>query len=84
MTLFGKIKILLYKAAQLRILFASITVMILFLLLALTVNNSREKDVVDIFSRQQLVNVQNTSKRMMDVFSQIGKNIDLFPASIPL
>lgn len=78
MTLFGKIKILLYKAAQLRILFASITVMILFLLLALTVNNSREKDVVDIFSRQQLVNVQNTSKRMMDVFSQIGKNIDLF------
>jgi len=77
-TLFSKFKILLYKAAQLRILFASVTVVILFLLLALTVNNSREKDIVNIFSRQQLVNVQNTSKRMMDVFSQIGKNIDLF------
>ena len=83
MTFFNKIKILLYKAAQLRILFASITVVILFLLLALTVNNSREKDIVNIFSRQQLFNVQNTSNRMMDVFSQIGKNIDLFSRLYP-
>ncbi len=83
MTFFTKIKILFYKAAQLRILFASITVVILFLLLALTVNNSREKDIVNIFSRQQLFNVQNTSNRMMDVFSQIGKNIDLFSRLYP-
>jgi PAS domain S-box-containing protein len=61
-----------------RIWFASITVIILFLLLALTVNNAREKDIVDIFSRQQLVNVQNTAKIMTDVFSQVGKNIALF------
>ena len=78
MTLFNKIKILLYKAVRVRIWFASITVIILFLLLALTVNSAREKDIVNIFSRQQLVNVQNTAKRMTDVFSQVGKNIALF------
>ena len=78
MTLFNKIKILLYKAVRIRIWFASITVIILFLLLALTVNSAREKDIVNIFSRQQLVNVQNTAKRMTDVFSQVGKNIALF------
>jgi len=77
-TLFNKIKILLYKAVRVRIWFASITVIILFLLLALTVNSAREKDIVNIFSRQQLVNVQNTAKRMTDVFSQVGKNIALF------
>ncbi|MFZ1036252.1 MAG: ATP-binding protein [Smithella sp.] len=78
MTLFNKIKILFYKAVRIRIWFASITVIILFLLLALTVNSAREKDIVNIFSRQQLVNVQNTAKRMTDVFSQVGKNIALF------
>jgi PAS domain S-box-containing protein len=77
-TLFNKIKILLYKAVRIRIWFASITVIILFLLLALTVNSAREKDIVNIFSRQQLVNVQNTAKRMTDVFLQVGKNIALF------
>ncbi|MFA5322608.1 MAG: hypothetical protein WC373_08020, partial [Smithella sp.] len=83
MTLFSKIKIILYKAVELRIWFASITVIILFLLLALTVNNSREKDIVNMFSRQQLINVQNTARRMTDVFSQIGKNIDLFSTLYP-
>lgn len=78
MTLFNKIKIFLYKAVRIRIWFASITVIILFLLLALTVNSAREKDIVNIFSRQQLVNVQNTANRMTDVFSQVGKNIALF------
>ena len=78
MTLFNKIKILFYKTAKLRIWFASITVIILFLLLALTVNSAREKDIVRIFSLQQLANVQNTATRMTDVFSQIGKNVALF------
>ncbi|MCK7507379.1 MAG: hypothetical protein MZV70_27290 [Desulfobacterales bacterium] len=35
---------------------ASITVIILILLLALTVNSAREKDMVELFSRQQLAN----------------------------
>jgi PAS domain S-box-containing protein len=77
-TLFNKIKILLHNAVRIRIWFASITVIILFLLLALTVNSAREKDIVNIFSRQQLVNVQNTAKRMTDVFSQVGKDVALF------
>jgi PAS domain S-box/PAS domain S-box len=60
-----------------RILFASIAVIILILLLALTVNNAREKDMVEIFSRQQLANVRNTATRMADVFSQVEKNVAL-------
>jgi PAS domain S-box-containing protein len=77
-TLFNQIKILFYKAIKLRIWFASITVIILFLLLALTVNSAREKDIVDIFSRQQLANIQNTATRMTDIALQIEKNIALF------
>lgn len=83
MTLFSKIKILFYKAVQLRIWFASITVIFLFLLLALTVNSSREKDIIRIFSRQQLAYIQNTAKRMTDVFSQTGKNMELFSRFYP-
>lgn len=81
MTLFNKIKILFYRAVKLRIWFASITVITLFLLLALTVNSAREKDIVKIFSLQQLANVQNIATRMEDVFSQTTKNIDLFSGS---
>lgn len=81
MTLFNRIKILFYRAVKLRIWFASITVIILFLLLALTVNSAREKDIVEIFSRQQLANVQNIATRMADVFSQTTKNVDLFSSS---
>lgn len=81
MTLFDKIKSLFYKAVKLRVWFASIAVIILFLILALTVNNTREKDIVEIFSRQQLANVQDTARRMTDVFSQIGKNVALFSRS---
>ena len=51
---------------------------ILILLLALTVNSAREKDMVEFFSRQQLANVQNTATRMADIFYQVGKNIALF------
>ena len=78
MTLLNKIIILFYKAVESRIWFASITVIILILLLALTVNSAREKDMVELFSRQQLANVQNTATRMADIFSQVGKNIALF------
>jgi PAS domain S-box-containing protein len=77
-TLFSKIKLLFYKTVKLRIWLASITVIILFLLLALTVNSAREKDIVRIFSGQQLANVQNTAARMTDIFSQTGENIYLF------
>lgn len=75
---FNKIKIFFYKAVKFRVLLASITVIILFLLLALTVNGARERDIVEIFSRQQLANVQNSATRITEVFSQVGKNISLF------
>ena len=78
MTLFSKINKLFYKAVKVRIWLASVAVIILILLLALTVNSAREKDMVDLFSRQQLANVQNTATRMADIFSQVGKNIALF------
>jgi PAS domain S-box-containing protein len=58
-------------------------VIILILLLALTVNSAREKDMVDLFSRQQLANVQNTATRMADIFSQVGKNVALFSRFVP-
>jgi PAS domain S-box-containing protein len=63
---------------KIRIWLASATVIILILLLALTVNNAREKDMVELFSRQQLAHVQNTAIRMADIFSQAGKNVALF------
>jgi len=77
-TLFSKINKLFHKAIKVRIWLASIAVIILILLLALTVNSAREKDMVDLFSRQQLANVQNTATRMADIFSQVGKNVALF------
>ena len=78
MTFLSKINNLLHKAVEARIWFASITVIILILLLALTVNSAREKDMVEFFSRQQLANVQNTATRMADIFSQVEKNVALF------
>jgi PAS domain S-box-containing protein len=60
-----------------RIWFASLTVIILIILLALTVNNAREKDMVELFSRQQLAYAQSTAARMTDIFTQIEKNIAL-------
>ena len=73
-----KINKLLYKTKNLRIWLASIAVIILILLLALTVNNARERDVVELFSRQQLASAQNAANRMTDIFDQVGKNIALF------
>jgi hypothetical protein len=76
--LFSKINKLFHKAIKVRIWLASIAVIILILLLALTVNNARERDMVDLFSRQQLASAQNAANRMAAIFAQVGKNIALF------
>jgi PAS domain S-box-containing protein len=60
-----------------RIWFASVTVIILIVLLALTVNHAREKDMVELFSRQQLAYAQSTALRMADIFTQVEKNMAL-------
>ena len=60
-----------------RIWFASSTVIILIILLALTVNHAREKDMVELFSRQQLAYAQSTAARMADIFMQVEKNMEL-------
>ena len=78
MTQSTKINKLLYKTMKVRIWLASIAVIILILLLAVTVNNARERDIVDLFSRQQLASAQNAATRMTDIFDQVGKNIALF------
>ena len=83
MTLFSKINSLIFKALQARILFASMSVITLILILALTVNSAREKEMVGLFSRQQLAHVQNTATRMADVFAQVEKNIVLFSSFDP-
>lgn len=62
---------------RIRIWLASATVIALILLLALTVNHAREKDMVELFSRQQLAHAQNTAARLSDIFLQVGKNIAL-------
>jgi len=60
-----------------RIWFASLSVIVLVVLLALTVNHAREKDVVEIFSRQQLAYAQSTASRVADIFTQLEKNLTL-------
>jgi PAS domain S-box-containing protein len=60
-----------------RIWFASSTVIVLIILLALTVNHAREKDMVELFGRQQLAYAQSTAARMADIFMQVGKNVEL-------
>ena len=77
MALFSKINKLFHKAIKVRIWLASIAVIILILLLALTVNNARERDVVELFSRQQLASAQNAANRMAAIFAQVGKNMAL-------
>lgn len=78
MTQSGKINKLLFSTKKVRIWLASIAVIILILLLALTVNNARERDVVELFSRQQRASAQNAATRMADIFDHVGKNIALF------
>lgn len=60
-----------------RIWFASVTVIILIALLALTVNHAREKEMVELSSRQQLAYAQSTAARMADIFTQVEKNMAL-------
>ena len=63
---------------KIRIWLASAIVIILILLLALTVNRAREKDMVELFSRQQLAHARSTAIRITDIFSLAGKNLALF------
>lgn len=78
MTLLKKAYKLLRQELNIRIWLAGIIVILLILLLALTVNNAREKEMVDLFSRQQLASAQNASVRLTEIFSQVEKNIVLF------
>lgn len=78
MTLLRKAYKLLYQALSVRIWLASLVVILLILLLALTVNNAREKEMVDLFSRQQLASAQNASARLTEILSQVERNIVLF------
>ena len=78
MTLLGKAYKLLHQALSIRIWLASIVVILLILLLALTVNNAREKEMADLFSRQQLASAQNAAARMTEIFSQVERNVVLF------
>lgn len=77
MTLYRKAYTLFRQLLNIRIWLAGIIVIVLILLLALTVNNAREKEMADLFSRQQLASAQNASARMTDIISQIEKNIAL-------
>jgi len=77
-TLFKKAYKLLHQALSVRIWLASIVVILLILLLALTVNNAREKEMADLFSRQQLASAQNASMRMTEILLQVERNIVLF------
>jgi PAS domain S-box-containing protein len=58
-----------------RIWLATLTVILLIILLALTVNNAKEKEMVEIFSRQQLAYAQSTAARMLDVLNRVEKNV---------
>jgi PAS domain S-box-containing protein len=77
-TLLRKAYKLLYQALRVRIWLASIVVILLILLLAWTVNNAREKEMANLFSRQQLASAQNASVRLTEIFSQVERNIVLF------
>lgn len=66
------------QAFSLRIWLTSLIVILLILLLALTVNNAREKEMADLFSRQQLASAQNASARMTEILSQVERNVALF------
>lgn len=78
MTLLGKVYKFLHQVLNIRIWLASIVVILLILLLALTVNNAREKEMADLFSRQQLASAQNAAERITEILSQVERNIVLF------
>lgn len=78
MTLLEKAYQLLHQVLNIRIWLASIVVILLILLLALTVNNARETEMADLFSRQQLASAQNAAGRITEILSQVERNIVLF------
>ncbi len=63
---------------SIRIWLTSIVVILLILLLALTVNHAREKEMADLFSRQQLASAQNAAARITEILAQVERNIVLF------
>ena len=69
---------LLRQALSIRIWLTSIVVILLILLLALTVNHAREKEMADLFSRQQLASAQNAAARIAEILAQVERNIVLF------
>jgi len=77
-TLLKKAYRLLHQGLSVRIWLTSVVVIALILLLALTVNNAREKEMADLFSRQQLASAQNAAARMTEIVSQVERNIVLF------
>lgn len=78
MTLLGKAYKFLHQVLNIRIWLASFVVILLILLLALTVNNAREQEMADLFSRQQLASAQSAAGRMTEILSQVERNIVLF------
>jgi len=76
-TLFRKAYKLFRQLLSVRIWMAGFVVILLILLLALTVNNAREKEMVDLFSRQQLASAQNAASRLTEIFSQVERSIIL-------
>lgn len=78
MALFRKAYRLFRQFLSIRIWLAGFIVILLILLLALTVNNAREKEMVDLFSRQQMASAQNAADRLTDIFSHVERNIILF------
>lgn|GEM_PF-160673 len=75
MTLFSKAYRRPWKAWSVRIWLSSIFVILLICILALTVKNAREKEMVDLFRRQQLAAAQNAAARMTEVISGVERNI---------
>jgi len=72
-TLFSRISNLFRRVIDVRIWLSSAAVIILILLLVLTVNYAREKDMAELFSRQQLANVKNTATRLSEIFHRLRK-----------
>lgn len=79
MTFLNRISNLFLRVIDVRIWLSSAAVIILILLLVLTVNHAREKDMAELFGQQQLANVKNTTTRLSEVFLQIEKSVALFP-----
>ena len=78
MKFFRRAYLFLNQVLNFRIWLASILVVLLILLLALTVSDAREKETADLFSRQQLASAQSAAGRMTEILAQVERNIVLF------